>query len=65
MALVIRLVLLRPRVAADFHDPERVFDFFTSAAWKEALLHGRTQLLFIVIPIVIPIGLFVMEPCHW
>src|SRR5260370_26970027 len=37
VVLVIRLVLFRPSVAADFHDPERVFGFFAIAAGIDVL----------------------------
>ncbi len=37
VALVIQLVLFRPSVAAGFHDPGRVFGFFTIAAGIDVL----------------------------
>jgi tellurite resistance protein TehA-like permease len=57
-ALVIQLVLFRPSVAADFHDPGRVFGFFAIPAGMDVL--GTWW-----IPLLVVLGFWRHIRRHW
>ena len=77
VALVIRLVLFRPSVAADVHAPERVFGFFTITAGLDvlgvrlsyaghplatAILAGLAAAVWLVLTYGVPASLLLTRP---